>query len=287
MKSRGISFSRKLSGWESRLSVLVGLMCLCVCVCAQDVRTKMAGSLGTLEVEQRLLLFLDELDGVYSKIPRLNQEQLKKADKSLSAIDHKWNVYSQAHQEAIAGNEHLMEIVVSYQENKQMATDSLQYRLHLLESLQTFMEDESFLMGKDKEYQEMLQSSRNYSVVKAQAPLLEKLKVKEQLIYADVTKHYESAKSLSQEFPILQFRMEKVEERYIELTGLSGKIQAAEYKPFMERIKDYLMSFAAVAIILMFFNMIHAKIQAYKQMRKSAEEYKKMMQGGGNDYPSI
>ena len=86
--------------------------------------------MGTLEVEQRLLLFLDELDGVYSKIPRLNQEQLKKADKSLSAIDHKWNVYSQAHQEAIAGNEHLMEIVVSYQENKQMATDSLQYRLH-------------------------------------------------------------------------------------------------------------------------------------------------------------
>ena len=73
----------------------------------------------------------------------------------------------------------------------------------------------------------------------------------------------------------------------MEVMTNSEKIQKAEYKPFMERIKDYLMSFAAVAIILMFFNMIQAKIQAYKQMRKSAEEYKKMLQGGDDEYPSI
>lgn len=78
-----------------------------------------------------------------------------------------------------------------------------------------------------------------------------------------------------------------MEEEYIELKGLSEKIQAAEYKPFLDRIKDYLYSFAAVAILLMFINMIQSKVQAYKQMRKSAEEYKKMLQRNDNEYPSI
>ena len=55
----------------------------------------------------------------------------------------------------------------------------------------------------------------------------------------------------------------------------------------MERIKDYLYSFAAVAILLMFVNMIYSKIQAYKQMRKSAEEYKKMLQRNENEFPTI
>ena len=270
----------------NKLSAFIGLMCLCFCAHAQKDSETMS-LMGSLEVEQRLMLFIDELDDIYSKVSRQNQEQLRKAEKSLAAIEHKWNVYSQAHQEAIASDEHLMEIVVSYQENKQMTTDSIQSRLHKLESFETFIKDETFLLGQDKEYKEMSESSKTYALAKAQAPLLEKLKVKEQLVYAEVTKHYESAKTISQEFTELQSRMNKVEEKYIELTGLSEKIQAAEYKPFMERIKDYLMSFAAVAIILMFFNMIQAKIQAYKQMRKSAEEYKKMLQGGDDEYPSI
>lgn len=286
MKTITISVRQTLSLSGRRLSVLFGLMCLYLCVHAQDTPT-MDDYMGSLAVEQRLQSFMDELDGIYNRIPMQNQEQLQKASKSVLAIDHKWNVYSQAHQEIIANNEHLMEIVANYQESKQMATDSIQYRIHKLASLNTFVDDEKYIMGQDKTYLEMNESAKNYALLKQEAPLLEKLKVKEQLAYAELTKHYESAKAISQEFIELQYRMNKVEEKYIELTNLSEKIQAAEYKPFLDRIKDYLYSFAAVAILLMFINMIQAKIQAYKQMRKSAEEYKKMLQGGDDEYPSI
>ena len=40
-------------------------------------------------------------------------------------------------------------------------------------------------------------------------------------------------------------------------------------------------------MLLMFVNMVQAKVQAYKQMKKSAEEYKKMMQGDQQDFPTI
>ena len=272
-----------------RVLLIRGMMFFCFCmeIQAQENGKEFTSLSQSLEVEGRLLLFLDELDALAANVLRSNQEQLKKADKSLMAIDKKWSVYSQAHQEAIAADEELMNIVVSYQENKQLVSDSIQGRLHQLESLEVFKNAEKYIGGQADKYKEMFETSKQYALLKQQAPLLEKLKLKEQLVFAEVTGHYESAKTVSGEFPMLLSKMEKLEEQYIELKGLSEKIQAAEYKPFLERIKDYLYSFAAIAILLMFVNMIQSKIQAYKQMRKSAEEYKKMLQRNENEYPSI
>ena len=81
--------------------------------------------------------------------------------------------------------------------------------------------------------------------------------------------------------------MEELEEEYIEIKGLSEKIQTAEYKPFLTRIKDYLYSFAAVAMLLMFANMVQAKIQAFQQMRKSAKEYQELLKKNEEEIPSI
>ena len=263
------------------------IFCFCMEIQAQENEKELTSLSQSLEVEGRLLLFLDELDALAANVLRSNQEQLKKADKSLMAIDKKWSVYSQAHQEAIAADEELMNIVVSYQENKQSVTDSIQGRLHQLDSFETFQNAEKFIRGQADAYKEMFETSQKYALLKQQIPLLEKLKLKEQLAFAEITGHYESAKSISNEFSILLPKMETLEEQYIELKVMSEKIQAAEYKPFLDRIKDYLYSFAAVAILLMFVNMIQSKIQAYKQMRKSAEEYKKMLQRNENEYPSI
>lgn len=241
----------------------------------------------SLEVEGRLLLFMDELDAVLFNASSAKKEKLKEADKALVGIDNKWNIYTQAHQATIASDEHLMDISVNYQETKQMVADSIQSLLHRLEAFEAFQMAEKHIGSQLEAYQEMHETSRQYSLVKQSAPLLEKLKTKEQLVFTELSGHYETAKSVSQEFPLLDARMEKVEEQFIELKGLSEKIQSAEYKPFLDRIKDYLYSFAAVAILLMFVNMVQSKIQAYKQMRKSAEEYKKMLRGGDNEYPSI
>lgn len=272
-----------------RLLSVIGVMlaCLCIGVQAQEKKVMASDSFESLEVEGRLLLFMEELDALSVNVVRANREQLRKANKSLSAIDNKWNLYSQAHQETIAADEQLMGIVASYQENKQSVTDSIQVRMHQLDSFETFKEAESFIKGQTESYQKMHETSQQYSLLEKQAPLLEKLKAKEQLIFEELSGHYEAAKAVAGEFPILNSRMAKIEEQYIELKTISEKIQKAEYKPFLERIKDYLYSFAAVAILLMFVNMIQSKIQAYKQMRKSAEEYKKMLQRNDNEYPSI
>ena len=264
------------------------LMVFCLSLQAQEEHPETTPDrFQVLEVEGRMLLFIDELDALSARILRSDQGQLRKADKQLTAIDNKWNVYSQAHQTTIAADEQLMEIVVRYQENKQMVADSIQCQLHKLESIDVFQKAEHMISGELEEYHELYETSLQYSLLKQQASLLEKLKVKEQLKFTEITAQYEASKAISQEFQILLPRMEKIEEKYVELKGLSEKIQAAEYKPFLERIKDYLYSFAAVAILLMFANMIQSKIQAYKQMRKSAEEYKKMIEGNNNEYPSI
>jgi hypothetical protein len=58
------------------------------------------------------------------------------------------------------------------------------------------------------------------------------------------------------------------------------------YKPFIQRIKDYLLGFAAVAILLLFFNLMSSKMKTIKQAREQAKKMKDMMAGHHN-YPTI
>ena len=82
-------------------------------------------------------------------------------------------------------------------------------------------------------------------------------------------------------------RFQPIEEKYIELKNISEKIQALEYKPWLQRIKDYLYSLAAVAMILLFLNMLQAKLKALKQARENAKKLREMMDKDNNDYPTI
>lgn len=90
------------------------------------------------------------------------------------------------------------------------------------------------------------------------------------MLFAEVQNHYDIAKSLSEEFSNFLPRFQPIEEKYIELKNISEKIQALEYKPWLQRIKDYLYSLAAVAMILLFLNMLQAKLKALKQARENA-----------------
>ena len=136
-------------------------------------------------------------------------------------------------------------------------------------------------------YQKLYDEAVQFSLLKQTASQLEKLKAKEELTFGDVSAKYEESRTISEEFPALKKRMENIEEQYIQIKGFSEKIKAAEYKPFLTRIKDYLYSLAAVAMLLMFANMVQAKIQAFKQMRKSAKEYQELLKKNEEDIPSI
>lgn len=74
------------------------------------------------------------------------------------------------------------------------------------------------------------------------------------------------------------------------MSGVSAKIQEMVYKPLIQRVKDYLLGFAAVSIVLLFFNFMISKFQAWKKMRESMKQMKENMNklnGGGNYYPTI
>jgi large-conductance mechanosensitive channel len=87
---------------------------------------------------------------------------------------------------------------------------------------------------------------------------------------------------------MLNKQMPSLEEKYANLQVISKKIQEMEYKPFIQRIKDYIIGLACIAILIMAFNMTMAKIQAVRKARKSMMQYQNMMKSnGGGEYPTI
>ena len=118
------------------------------------------------------------------------------------------------------------------------------------------------------------------------AAKLEKVKAEEQTLTADVEKYYGQAKEAATAFPGLELRMKAMENKVFELQTVSAKIQEMAYKPFIQRIKDYLMGLACVAILLMGVNLLKSKLKVLKQTREQAKKMKEMMNGQHN-YPTI
>lgn len=152
---------------------------------------------------------------------------------------------------------------------------------------QKILQMQKFFQAQDSAYAKLYKTAVEYSLIKALAAELEKVKGKEQLVFAEIQSHYDIAKNLSEEFKNLLPRFQPIEEKYIELKNISDKIQALEYKPWLQRIKDYLYSLAAVAMILLFLNMLQAKLKALKQARENAKKLREMMDKDNNDYPTI
>ena len=83
-------------------------------------------------------------------------------------------------------------------------------------------------------------------------------------------------------------RVEALEDAYAVIKNKSETIQAMEYQPLFKRIKDYLLGLAAVAVVLMFVNMMRARIKAAREMRANMKKYKDSLNlGGKDDYPTI
>ena len=74
---------------------------------------------------------------------------------------------------------------------------------------------------------------------------------------------------------------------YITQGTLSQQIQQLEYKSLMQRAKDYIMSMAAVAIILLFLSFILLRIKSMRDMKKAADEAKKLREQQNSNIPTI
>lgn len=268
-------------------------LCLCIIlsctsVSGQDEQTTFADKMHLLETEERMLYFYQELKDISARLGQCKTiEELAGTNKQVTAIDAKWNTYYQSRQIEIAEDDSLLQIVADYQLAKQNLLDSIAFRKHIIDARKEFTEAEIFFQKQDSSYAQLYKTALELSLVQALTPKLEKMKGKEQLLFAEVQGHYDTAKSLSEEFSEFLPRFQSIEEKFIEIKNTSEKIQALEYKPLLERIKDYLYSLAAVAMILLFLNMVQAKIKALKQARENAKKLHEMMNNEESDYPTI
>lgn len=212
--------------------------------------------------------------------------RLKTLTIAVNSFTSRWDAYSQAQQVYIADNDSLLSKLAEVQQMKQMVTDTLASRQLQYDQLSAFAKAEVFIWSQDKIYQKLYKQAVQYSLSGKLAAKLEKVKAAEQAEFADVTKHYEQAKAAADAFPGLKIRMKGIDEKYFQLQTVSTKIQEMAYKPFIQRIKDYLMGLAAVAIVLMFLNMVRSKLKALKVAREQAQKMKDMINGQHN-YPTI
>ena len=213
-------------------------------------------------------------------------ERLKSLSASMNSFSTRWDTYSAAQQVYIADNDSLLNRVAVIQQMKQTVTDTLALRQQQRDHLVAFSTAEKFIWSQDNTYRRLYQQAVQYSMSPKLAAQLEKVKAEEQALTADVQKYYAQAKEAAEAFPGLQLRMKGMDNKVFELQTVSAKIQEMAYKPFIQRIKDYLMGLACVAILLMGLNRLKSKLALVKQARDQAKKMKGMMNGQHN-YPTI
>lgn len=213
-------------------------------------------------------------------------ERLKSLSSALTSFSTRWDTYSAAQQVYIADDDSLLNRVAIIQQMRQAVTDTLALRQQQRDQLVAFSTAEKFIWGQDKNYRQLYKKAIQYSMSPKLAAQLEKVKATEQALTADVNKYYGQAKDAATAFPGLKLRMTAMENKVFELQTVSAKIQEMAYKPFIQRVKDYLMGLACVAILLMGLNLLKSKLAQVKQARDQAKKMKEMMKGQHN-YPTI
>ena len=213
-------------------------------------------------------------------------ERLKSLSLALNSFSTRWDTYSAAQQVYIADNDSLLNRAAVIQQMRQAVTDTLALRQQQRDQLVAFSTAEQFIWGQDKNYRQLYKKAVQYSATPMLAAQLEKVKAEEQALTADVNKYYGQAKEAATTFPGLQLRMQAMENKVFELQTVSAKIQEMAYKPFIQRIKDYLLGLACVAILLMGLNLLKSKLAMVKQARDQAKKLKGLT-GGQHNYPTI
>ena len=257
-----------------------------------------------LDLQERMDAFLEELDNLqnsYTRPFKITRDQrlsktymkrlsddVRSNERKMKSLDLRWNIFYQTEQPAIASDDELMTLVDDINTLKSAVEDSITSRRNILQAVNDFNAAEKFLSDQDTIYKTLGRKGMEYSLTSKTAPQLENLKVKEQIIFADIQTHYDKAREGAKLFKVSQQELDNLDNRYASLKNKSAKIQEMAYVPFIQRIKDYLLGIAAVAIIIMFINMMVSKLKAAKKMRENMKKFHDSInQQGNNDIPSI
>ena len=241
---------------------------------------QMAGSMS-LDPDAKLGINKNFVSALEGRMNTYNQRY--------NSLDVMWTTYTQAQQMDIANDEDLMTMVANIEAKKQSVKDTLDAKTEMVKAISDFVEADQFIMSQVNVYKKLYKRAFKLSLLKKLAPQLEKAKAREQLVFEKLQASYNSAKAATELVPSLQPRMNVLDEQFVVMKSVSEKVQALEYKPLFQRVKDYIMGLAAVAIILLFVSMMITKYKAYKDKVANLKKVNEMMNKQGKDaqYPMI
>ena len=258
-----------------------------------------------LEIESRLSQFSDDFQqlqmvgsmsldpdaklGINKNFVSALEGRMNTYNQRYNSLDVMWTTYTQAQQMDIANDEDLMAMVANIEALKKSVKDTLDAKAGMVKAVSDFVQADQFIMSQVNVYKKLYKRAFNLSLLKKLAPQLEKAKAREQLVFEKLQASYNSAKAATELVPSLQPRMNVLDEQFVVMKSVSEKVQALEYKPLFQRVKDYIMGLAAVAIILLFISMMITKYKAYKDKVANLKKVNEMMNKQGKDtqYPMI
>ena len=258
-----------------------------------------------LEIEARLSQFSDDFTqlqlvgsitlapdaklGITKNFVDVLKQRMNTYNQRYNSLDVMWNTYTQAQQMDIANNEDLMTMVANIETLKQSVKDTLDAKDEMVKAISDFADADRFIISQVAVYKKLYKRAYKLSLIKKLAPQLEKAKARELLVFEKLQASYDAAKAATELVPSLQPRMNVLDEQFVVMKSVSEKVQALEYKPLFQRVKDYVMGLAAVSIILLFVSMMVARYKAYKDKLASLKKVNEMMnkQGKDSQYPMI
>ena len=242
-----------------------------------------------LQMAENMSLDPDSKLDVNKNFVSVLEGRIKTYNQRYNSLDVMWTTYTQAQQMDIANDEDLMTMVANIEAKKQSVKDTLDAKTEMVKAISDFVEADQFIMSQVNVYKKLYKRAFKLSLLKKLAPQLEKAKAREQLVFEKLQASYNSAKAATELVPSLQPRMNVLDEQFVVMKSVSEKVQALEYKPLFQRVKDYIMGLAAVAIILLFVSMMITKYKAYKDKVANLKKVNEIMNKQGKDtqYPMI
>ncbi|MBO4665541.1 MAG: hypothetical protein J5612_01565 [Paludibacteraceae bacterium] len=217
---------------------------------------------------------------------RTLDEKAQSLNRRMQAFDVKWEAFSASNLAYVANFDTLMNMTTQAQLQKQEVTDAINAQVNRCNAIKDFAAAETYIFEQDSLYKKLYKQAFTLSFVQKMTPQLEKLKAQEQLQFPQVQEQYDKAKAAADLVPQLRNRADNVNEAFYAIKAQSESIQQLKYEPFIQRIKDYLMGLAYVAIILIFFNMIISKWQAAKKAKEALQKQIDALKKD-KDYPTI
>ena len=256
------------------------------------------------ELEERFMEFADELNrlskasnlqirisesniesGTYT---RILQEKINIINTEYQSIDYRWTTLTQAEQSDIAKSKYLMELMAKVQSIKQAIADTIASQQNKCQAISDFLVAERLILSQDSTFARLYKQAHALSMVQKLAPRLEKVKAQEKVLFERLQISYDKSKATAEMVPQLKKRETVLDEHFYKLKTLDEKIQSMEYKPFIERIKSYLLGMACVSVILVFLNILVTKLAGFKKARQILKKQKELLnKTNGSEYPMI